>query len=215
MSGAKNTAALDAIFGAQESGKSSLMKSETARARPPRLMVFDPKREYGGFGLVTESLAELARVVTTERRFAVVYQPPRAALHAEAMQRAFDFFCRAATEAGNLRLVVDELADVTRSGWAPRGWQIVTRQGRHARLVIQGASQRPADVDKSFYGNATRLVVFRLNAEGDVERMAKQMRRPPEEIAGLLPLEYLERDMKTGAIVKKKLGPKDFARIPM
>jgi hypothetical protein len=214
MSGARNSAHLDAIFGAQESGKSSLMKSETARARPSRLMVWDPKREYAKFGGVTSSLAEVARVVSSERRFAVVYQPPPAALHAEAMQKAFDHFCRCAVEAGDLRLVVDELADVTKAGWAPRGWQIVTRQGRHASLVIQGASQRPADVDKSFYGNCSRLVVFRLNAEGDVDRMAKALRRPPEEIAGLAPLEYLERDMKTGQVVKKKLGPRDFARIP-
>jgi hypothetical protein len=213
MSGARNAAHLDAIFGAQESGKSSLMKIETARARPGRLMVWDPKREYAHFGGVTSSLEELIGVVSSTR-FAVVFQPKKEHMHRKAMRDRFNVFCKAAVQAENLRLVVDELADVTEPGWAPEGWEIVTRQGRHARLVIQGASQRPADVDKSFYGNATRLCVFRLNAEGDLDRMAKALGRPAAELAGLAPLEYLERVMATGAVQKKKLAPKDFAAIP-
>jgi hypothetical protein len=214
VSTARNAAKLDAIFGAQESGKSSLMKIETARTKPPRLMVWDPKREYAAFGQVFHKLAELAALVLAERSFAAVYQPPPEKMHRKALREIFDIFCRAAVQAGALRLVVDELADVTEPGWAPAGWEIVTRQGRHARLEIQAASQRPADVDKSFYGNATRVVVFRLNADGDLDRMARVMRRPADELASLAPLEYLERDMRSGLVVKKKIEPRDFRRIP-
>lgn len=214
MSSARNRAKLDAIFGAQESGKSSLMKIETVRAKPARLVVWDPKREYARFGQVTSSMRELVELVLGAPRFAAVYQPPPAAMHRKALRDRFDLFCKAAVQAGRLRLVVDELADVTDPGWAPAGWEIVTRQGRHASLEIQAASQRPADVDKSFYGNATRVVVFRLNADGDLDRMARVMRRPIDELASLAPLEYLERDMRSGAVVKKKIEPKDFRRIP-
>lgn len=214
MSTARNSALLDAIFGAQESGKSSLMKIETVRAKPARLMVWDPKREYSGFGQVQHRLADLVRLVLTERRFAAVYQPRPEKMDRKSLREIFDQFCRAAVRAECLRLVVDELADVTEPGWAPAGWEIVTRQGRHARLEIQAASQRPADVDKSFYGNATRVVVFRLNAEGDLERMAKAMRRPAAELASLAPLEYLERDMRSGQVTKKKIAPRDFRRLP-
>ena len=214
MSSARNRAKLDAIFGAQESGKSSLMKIETVRARPPRLVVWDPKREYAKFGQATSSMRELMELVLGERSFAAVYQPPPEAMHRKAMRDRFDLFCKTAVQAGRLRLVVDELADVTEPGWAPAGWEMVTRQGRHALLEIQAASQRPAAVDKSFYGNATRVVVFRLNAEGDLDRMAKLMSRPAAELASLAPLEYLERDMRSGAVVKKKIEPKDFRRIP-
>lgn len=211
MSGAKNGVALDAIFGASESGKSALMKSETARARPRRLMVWDPKREYSAFGESTESLEALLKIVLRERHFWCVFMP---ALSRKKMREQFNVFCLAANRARNVRVIADELADVTEPGWAPEGWEIITRQGRHAGLSIQGASQRPADVDKSFYGNCSRLVVFRLNAEGDLDRMAKTLGTRREELANLAPLEYYERNMRTGAVDRKKLTPKELARIP-
>ncbi len=211
MSGARNEAKLDAIFGAQASGKSSLMKIETARSRPARLMIWDPKGEYDAFGQGVDDLRELVRG-TWAKTFRLVFQP---ALSRKAMRVQFNVFCKAASQAKRVRLIVDELADVTEPNWAPEGWEIVTRQGRHAGLEIQGASQRPADVDKSFYGNATRIVVFRLNAEGDVDRMAKVLRVPRDQVTELRPLEYLERDMRSGVVTKKNLSAKDLARIPL
>ena len=211
MNGSLNVASLDAIFGAQQSGKSALMKIATAIAKPARLMIWDPKREYRAFGTATESLKAMVNGALHGPRFRIVFQP---ALSRKEMRPQFDLFCKVANHVRDCAIVVDELADVTEPGWAPEGWEIVTRQGRHAGLVIMGASQRPADVDKSFYGNATRVAVFRLQAEGDVDRMAKLIRRPRDEITRLAPLEYLDLDVRSGAVAKKKLTARDLRRIP-
>lgn len=203
---------LDAIFGAQRSGKSCRMKLDILTAPPSRLMVWDPKHEYGAFGqVIADDLPALVRAVSGRDKFKVVFWPK---LSRKAMREQFDVFCQVANRATRLRLVVDELADVTESNWAPEGWDVVTRQGGHARLVIQAASQRPAEVDKSFFGNATRIMAFRLNADGDLDRIAKRMRRPAAEIEGLAKLEYFERDMTTGAVSKKKLTATELRRLP-
>ncbi len=204
---------LDAVFGAQRSGKSCRMKIDTVIAKPPRLMVWDPKHEYSGFGtVIDDDLPQLARGVTGHDRFRLVFWPK---LSRAAMRRQFDVFCKLANRATNVRLVVDELGDVTESNWAPEGWDIVTRQGGHARLVVQAASQRPAEVDKTFFGNATRILSFRLNADGDLDRISKRMRVPAATIEQLAKLEYFERDMTTGAVVKKKIGPGELKRMPL
>lgn len=207
----RNIARIDAILGASGSGKSSLIKIETVREKPARLMVWDPKREYGAFGSTVATLAELAAGAIGAARFRLVFHPARTR---KAMREQFSLFCRIADQVRDVKVIADELADVTEPGWAPEGWEMLTRQGRHAGIGIQGASQRPADVDKSFYGNASRVVVFRLNAEGDVDRMAKLLGRPRAEVMSLAPLEYLERDMRSGTVTRKKLTDRDMRRIP-
>lgn len=207
----RNVASIAAILGASGSGKSSLLKVETLREKPGRLMVWDPKREYRAYGESVESLAELARRAFAGSRFRLVFHPARTR---KAMREQFSTFCRVADHARDVRVIADELADVTEPNWAPEGWEMLTRQGRHAGISIMGASQRPADVDKSFYGNASRIVVFRLNAEGDVDRMAKILGVGGDQVRALAPFEYFDRDMRSGAVVKKILTARDLRRLP-
>lgn len=211
MSGARNQVSIGALLGASGSGKSSLIKLELLAAGPQRLVIWDPKREYKKFGRPLRKLAELARDAMA-RRFAVVFEPE---LGRAAMRKQFNVFCQIAERAGDCFVVVDELADVTEPNWAPEGWERLTRQGRHAGITIRGASQRPADIDKSFYGNASHVAVFRMNAEGDVKRCAALLDVPAATIRTLAPLEWIERDMTNGKLSeKKKLDPRDLARIP-
>lgn len=200
MSGARNQVSIGALLGASGSGKSSLIKLELLEARPPRLMVWDPKREYSKFGRAHRKLAELAGAAMAQR-FALVFEPE---LGRAAMRKQFNVFCQVAERAGNCFVVVDELADVTEPNWAPEGWERLTRQGRHAGVTIRGASQRPADIDKSFYGNASHVAVFRMNAEGDVKRCASLLDVPAQTIRSLAPLEWIERDMTSGKLSEKK-----------
>jgi len=222
MSGARNSVSIGAILGASGSGKSSLMKLELLALDPPRLLVLDPKCEYGPYGSrvpgarsAPSSLEDLVVKVAgagSGGGFKLVFRPM---LSRGAMRNQFNVFCQVAERAANCFVVVDELADVTEPGWAPEGWERLTRQGRHAGITIRGASQRPAEVDKSFYGNASRVAVFRMNAPSDVERCANLLGVEKRRIQELAPLEWIERDMLTGRTEdKKKLTPEQLRTLP-
>lgn len=207
----RNQVSIGCVLGASGSGKSSLMKLEQLELAPRRRIFWDPKREYGGFAAVVDKLEQLARGMRSERNFSIAFHP---AGSRRAMRAQFDVFCKLAAAAGDLWCIVDELADVTEPGWAPEGWEILTRQGRHAGVTIRGASQRPAEIDKSFFGNASHLAVFRLNAEGDVDRCAKLLGVAADRVRALKPLEFFTRDMLTGAISQKKVTPAELERLP-
>lgn len=214
----QNAVSIGAVLGASGSGKSSLLKLELLAIAPARRVIWDPKREYGRYGAAFSSIAELYRAVFKFDRkawrardeFRAVFHPAGAR---RTMRKQFDVFCQVAAAAGNCWCVADELADVTEPNWAPEGWEILTRQGRHAGVTIRGASQRPAEIDKSFLGNASHLAVFRLNAEGDIDRCAKLLDVPAADVRQLLPLAYITRDMLTGKVKKNSVSPADLARL--
>lgn len=201
----KNTAHIAAVIGASGSGKSTYIKQTLRRAKPARLLIWDPQNEYAEFGAPVRTLTDLHAVLVTagkRGRFALVFTPsgdPR------AMVKQFDMFCLLAYHAGNLTMVCEELADVTQPGNAPAGWSIATRKGRHAGLRLYGASQRPASIDKHFFGNATVIRTGRLNFAADIKGMANVLQVPEDEIRALLPLQWVERDMQNGKITRGKV----------
>lgn len=206
----RQIASIVAAIGASGSGKSAWIKQGLATARPARLLVWDPQGEYAEFGTVYADRVKLLDAVAKAPGFKVIYQPGDRASEYPAR---FDWFCRLAYALGDLALVVEELADVTEPSRAPDGWSVVTRKGRHKKLRVLAASQRPASVDKDFFGNCTLIHCGRLNYEADLRTMANVLRVKPEELAALPGLSYIERNMQTG---ESRTGRLDFkARKPV
>ena len=194
----KNTASNIAVFGASGSGKSTFIKRAIAKAKPARLLIWDPMQEYAEFGQVTQSLGELvAQIAAGGKRgkFSLVYQPSS---DEKTRAKQFDVFCGLAMAAGQLVLVVEELKFVTKPSWSPVRWAQVTMTGRHRCLRVIGASQRPASIDKDFLGNCTTIHTGRLAYPEDVRAVAKAMGVDEAGIAALKPLEWIEKNMQTG-----------------
>jgi hypothetical protein len=205
----KNQASIIAVMGASGSGKSAWVKRELARTQPSRLMIWDSQHEYADHGVVCTTLAAaLAQVQGAQARgrIQVVYQG------AQIDAERFDVFCKIAYAAGNLTLVVEELAFVTRPERAPPGWASCTLRGRHRGLRIYGASQRPASIDKHFFGNATLIHAGRLNFEADVKTLANVLQVTRDDIVNLRPLDWIERDMQTGRLSRGTLSFATTAR---
>lgn len=225
MSGALNRKVQEVYVGASESGKSSRMKVRLVRSKPARLAIFDPKREYGGFGDVIidgergDSLAVFAaRVLAGGPQFRVVFQPRRSR---SAMRTQFNRFCLVCDQAQRMTVLADELADLTEPNWAPEGWEMLTRQGRHAQLEVLGASQSPSDLDKTFYRNCSTITIFRLIEAADIDRVAKMLafdrasiaaRRT--EIAHLADHESLVLTTATADVQKKITTARELRTIP-
>lgn len=194
-----NKANINAVMGGSGSGKSTFIKREIARLKPKRLIVFDVMHEYGDLGQPVKLCGELA-MLAKEKSFKLIFQPS-----SRGMQQQFDFICRLAFEVGDLVFVVEELNRVTQATKAPPAWQDCTSRGRHQKLIIYGASQRPASVDKDFFSNATRIRTGRLNFEADIKTLANVLNVQAVDIFELMPLQFIERDMTNGKVTRGQL----------
>lgn len=197
-----NQARIMAVLGASGSGKSTFLKREISKpANKSRLLIWDPMKEYGAHGQAVTTAADLLAGLKG-KRFALVFQP---STEPKARVLQFDFLCRAALAAGNLTMVVEELRFVTTPSRAPMGWAQVCLTGRHAGLVVFGASQRPASIDKDFLGNCSKVRTGRLTYPEDVRAVAAAARIPAVQIDVLKPLEWIEKDLSTGKTTRGKL----------
>jgi hypothetical protein len=182
------------VMGSTGSGKSAWIKRHILKPKPARLLIWDFKREYGAFAKQTDNLGEVLTQVS-KPKFAAAFMP---AMDDKLRARQFDMVCRAALAAQNLTLLVEELAFVTRPGWAPSAWRMLTLTGRHDGMVIVGASQRPASIDKDFLGNCTLVHSGVLGYEDDAKFVAKVLRVPTADLMTLPPLHWIERDRGAG-----------------
>lgn len=204
----KNNAAILALIGSTGSGKSLYLKGQLSKKKPPRLLIWDPMREYGEFGRVFAG--RLGPLVTDlsqagrSGRFAFVFQPDRS--NVARFEQQFGLLCGLALAAGNLTLVIEELALVTRAGYAPPRWMEVVTAGRHRGLSVVGTTQRPALVDKTFFGNATVIRVGRLNATSDKRAMSDALGVDFDDLTALRPLHFLQKNMTDGAVSRDKVA---------
>jgi len=189
-----------AYIGATGSGKGVSIREHLTRDKPARLLIWDPLDEYGKFAKPVRTLSAVATAVKAQK-FAVAFQPGS---NPKEFAAKFAMFCRIAFAAGNLKLLVEELADVTGPSFAPLEWRRCTTQGRHRGLRIVAASQRPAQVDKQFLGGCTYIRCFTLRYPADRAAMAGAMDLPVADIATLSTIEtdaetvitYVEKDFR-------------------
>lgn len=179
--GSANEKRIEGFFGVSGFGKSARVKMTLYAEKPKRLMVWDPKHEYGEFGQITDKMGAVNRAVEGKAAFRVVFQPHERHRTRETLEVLFSAFCDIAQGAKGLHMVADELHLVTRPGWAPEGWQRLTTGGRHEAITIFAASQSPATIDKSFFRTCSRLWAFMQGDATDADRMAEHITLTKEE----------------------------------
>lgn len=197
-----NEADVIAVIGATGSGKGVFIKNYALKKSDTRLLIWDYMQEYGP--LVDLSTATLAAAVQGigAARFKIAFRP---SYDDKVRAKQFDVFCKAAVAAGQLRMVVEELAFVTSPSFAPAGWKAATSIGRHKGLRLIGASQRPAQVDKAFWSNCTEIHCGFLNYDDDQKTMARALGVDIADIQGLEPLEYFHKNVRTKKITRGKV----------
>jgi hypothetical protein len=191
---------LYAISGSARQGKTLGVMQAVAKAL--RCLVWDVRGEWLSKGFTcVKSLSSLAKLLREcgddQHRFAYW-----------GALGDFDGFCELAYVWGMLwpaAIVVDELADVTNPGKAPPGWGQLIRKGLYYGNHIYAITQRPAESDKTVWGNASVLRCYHMVSPNDQDYMGSRLVVPSTEIALLKPLEYLERpqggDIKRGKLI--------------
>ena len=197
-----NRPRIDAYIGASGSGKGVSINRALAELKPSRLLIWDPRNEYGKHAPAFTTLPALVAAFKRAGKGAIKarYVPGSALKLADA----FALVCALAFAAGALVFLAEELSDTTTASHAPAAWRRVITQGRHVGLHVIGAAQRPALIDKTFLGNATYIRCFTLRYRDDRLAMSRALDVPEARVAALQTVEgagstviqYVERDFR-------------------
>lgn len=197
-----NAARVIAIMGSTGSGKTSYLRQVLAKRKRRRTIVWSPKEDIDGYA----SLFGGAVVTTAGEALALLKAAGKGPVHivfkprlVRAVDEAqFDAVCKMAMLARNITFIVDELHTVTRPSWAPDGWRKLVMMGRGYGTEVFGLSQRPASVDKDFFGNLSTMHARRMAYAEDAKVVARALSVKPEEVQALTGYQWIERDIQTG-----------------
>lgn len=187
---AKGKPLIIAALGARGTGKSAWVKQTLDVLKPSRLAVWDLMQEYSGMQ-ATDKLGDAIRAMRSGS-FAIAFYPSR---DDAERARQFELWCSALLAASRATALVEELAFVTKPSWAPRAWREMNLLGRHPKhaLSIIGTSQRPAQVDKDFFGNCDLVHSGRLSSRNDARVVSEVLGVDHRELLQLPDLAYIER----------------------
>lgn len=200
-----NRAEIVFVAGMTGTGKTQWLLHRIAKRR--RLMVWSPKEQIDNYagrfgGALVHTRAGIIEAVHAAGKgpFCVVVKPT---LDRKIDEKLFSKFCSVAMLARNVCVVVDELHTVTRPSWAPPGWSQLCLMGRGFGTSVYGLSQRPASVDKDFFGNCSMLHCGRLGFMPDAKVMGELLGVPPADLLSLPDMHYLNREPRTMQPAKK------------
>ncbi|MGZ5817892.1 MAG: hypothetical protein ACXWJD_04010 [Burkholderiaceae bacterium] len=206
--GNNQIAEVEFITGSTGCGKTTHLRKRLNKQKRKRTIIWSPKEAidnyaafYAGSVLVrtaTEVL-NICKAAGAKGEFHIVFVPR---LERKTDQAQFDAVCKIAKLARNLTFVVDELHTVTLPSWSPAGWSQLTMMGRGYGIKIFGLSQRPASVDKNFYGNLSTLHTGRLSYDDDCKCIAKTLAVPVTEVQALTGYKWIERNIHTGQVTR-------------
>lgn len=173
---------IEAYVGTTGSGKGVSIKEKLDELGHLPLLIWDPRDEYQDYAPVnmdgfTRAAQQIRAGKCPKVRFVHDGKSPIA--------EAFATVCAVVFWAGNCVFLAEELSDVTTASLAPPEWKRIITQGRHQGLVVIGAAQRPALIDKTFLGNTTYIRCFSLRYDDDRKAMAKAMDVPKDRIDAL------------------------------
>jgi hypothetical protein len=208
----KNEPKIEAFIGASGSGKGVSINRRLAELKPERLLIWDPRDEYGKLAPAYSSLSQLVGAFKHAKagKIRARFVP---AADVKKLADPFAFVCQLAFKAGNIVFLAEELSDVTTASHAPAAWRQVITQGRHQGLHVMGAAQRPAVIDKTFLGNCTYIRCFGLRYREDRRAMAAALDVPEADVTalkttktpGAVTINFIERDFREDVLRKGQI----------
>lgn len=193
------------VVGSTGSGKSQWVRQQIKNAG--RLWVWDVKPEYyqlPGFAVVRDPIVLLqAAQLKKNQRIAYVMRPT---------VEHFEWWSRCAYVAARIKpivIVAEETADVTSPGKASEHWGQLVRKVRNTGSDLYAITQRPAESDKTAFGNASLFHVGRSSREKDRAYMAAEMDVKKSDLAALTSDEngafFIEKDTLTLKITRGRI----------
>ena len=195
---------ITAIVGASGSGKTAYLKQQIANSQ--RLIVWDIEGQYNdNMQRITDKMALIQAIKQQTAR--ISFAPKNLSEFDFWAQCAFVFAKQGANIGKHTDIVAEELADVTNPAKAPNGWGMLVRRGRKYGANIYGITQRPAESDKTLFGNCMVLHVCALQKLSDKKMIAEELDVDLSEVKNLVRenLEYIQKDLRNNKIKKGRL----------
>lgn len=205
--GVNDRADQTALVARSSAGKSHYIKTLIEERRPPRLLIWSPLEttdKYARFGaLIRHDMVKLVTKLQANVNddFSVVFEPDRT--DPKRLIVHFDQVCALVIALAKRRpvlFIAEEVSQVTRPGWSPPRWQLISTEGRHHGVASIATTQRPALVDKTYLAMATMVRCGALQSKGDKTAMADLLDVPLADIRALLPGQFIVKDAYTGAL---------------
>lgn len=180
---------LTAVAGSSRFGKTWWLLHQIMGAQ--RVFVRDPRHEYVGplKGEDISSIAQLAAAVQD------IKQGPGVLCYT-GPDSGFDDWAKIAYLWGQMWpavVVGEEIADVTSPGKAPDHWGQLIRKGLFYGNHIYAVTQRPAESDKTVWGNASVIHCHCQVLEIDQKYMGRVLGVDPERVGRLEKYQWIER----------------------
>ncbi len=196
MAAALKRADCRAFVGSTGSGKgvgvTGDLRELDALGKLSRFLAVDPLKEYGEWGTVVTTVDQ-AIAAMMRPTFRIIWQPDdETDYDSKEFKKDFQRLCKAVFLVGSMVFLVEELELFTRAAWAPPAWRMITKRGRHKRIIVIAATQRPADADMAFWSSCSYIRCHQLRLAKDRDRMAKELDVSYEQINGLKTIELSE-----------------------
>lgn len=187
------------VMAASGTGKGLWVKAQLGALKPPRLVIWDFKDEYGQHARMLPTLTHVLAAMKkagADGPLRIRYRPR--SFGDKAMRREFEALCSLVQAWGSCCYLVEELSNVTMPSWAPPAWRMMCSGGRHELIHLIGVSQSPASIDKMFLANCTLIHVGPLHEECHRNAVEKSMDVQPGSLADLVKFQWIEKDRDTG-----------------
>jgi hypothetical protein len=201
--GTQNHARIIAVVGKSGSGKGLCVKGEIIKQWRGAILVWSPLESTDDYtavirGIICASIEQVVSAIKKGHK-RIVLEPgqnvPSGTKPENWLKTQFDRFCRISWELSGWMIVVEELSRVTQASWSPAAWKNICTAGRHRGLTVVGTCQRPAQVDKDFFGNCSEIRCYKVGFIADAKAMADVMFCDFREILSLERLHYIHRDV--------------------
>lgn len=181
-----------AILGRKGSGKTYLARQMINKA--PRLIVFDPQRQFTDCGVVIEDRLSLAEYIAaiSGGDFRIIYQPVFDVRGDEDLiQVEFSFICRCVGRMSSLVFVIDEFDRCIGRDYTMKN---LIQTGRHAGISIIATTIRYTDATRDFTAQADAVISFQCTEPGDVRYFRDRFGDMAERLPYLPLYHYIRKD---------------------
>lgn len=192
------------ILGRMGSGK-TVMARHCVEGKP-RLVVYDPMRQFSDLGTVVDNKYDLCHYIrgNLHGNFKVIYQPEIDPNDEGNVKREeFKFICKVINSIQNVYFLVDEIDTCLPPTDKENGFfENLLARARHAQISLIATTIRYVDVKRKMTAQAHKIFCFHMHEKRDIEYFKGLMGKSAEELKMLPPYHYFLIDTQEGTMTR-------------